>query len=175
MPHVFEPAATGRAKCRACGQPIERGSLRFGERVPNPYAEGETTLWYHPLCAAYKRPQALLEALPAAPPELTDTDSLERAARATAAHERLPRIGGAERSPTGQAKCRHCHEAIAKASWRIRLVYYEEGRFAPSGFLHLGCQRAYFEGQDIAPALLHFSLELSEADRQELIRSCRES
>jgi hypothetical protein len=174
MPHVFEIAATGRAKCRGCAQPIARGILRFGERVPNAYAEGETTLWYHPLCAAYKRPEALLEALPVTPPELADADLLERAARATAAHERLPRIAGAERAPTGQAKCRHCREAIAKESWRIRLAFYEEGRFAPSGFLHLGCQRAYFEGHDIVPALLHFSPELSEADRQELIRGCGE-
>lgn len=173
MPHVFEPAASGRAKCRGCAQHIERGALRFGERVPNPYAEGETTVWYHPLCAAYKRPEALLEALPAAPPELADSDSLERAARATAVHPRLRRIGGAEHAPTGQARCRHCREAIAKASWRIRLAIYEEGRFAPSGFLHLGCQRAYFEGEDIVPALLHFSPELSDADREDLIRSCR--
>jgi hypothetical protein len=175
MPHVFESAATGRAKCRGCGQQIERGTLRFGERVPNPYAEGEATFWYHPLCAAYKRPEALLEALPSAPPELTETDALERAARATAAHPRLPRIGGAERSPTGQARCRHCREVIAKASWRIRLVHDEDGRFVPSGFLHLGCQRAYFEGVDIVPALLHFSPDLGDEDREELIRSVRES
>ena len=174
MPHAFEHAATGRAKCRGCAKQIERGALRFGERVPNAYAEGETTLWYHPLCAAYKRPEALLEALPAAPPELTDRDVLESAATATAAHARLPRIDGAERAPTGQARCRHCRQAIVKASWRIRLVFYEDGRFAPSGFLHLGCQRAYFEGADIVPALLHFSPELSDADREELIRGCRE-
>jgi hypothetical protein len=175
MPHVFEHAASGRAKCRGCAQRIERGVLRFGERVPNPYAEGETTLWYHPLCAAYKRPEALLEALPAAPPELTDAGELEHSARSTSAHPRLVRIHGAERAPTGQAKCRHCHEPIAKASWRIRLVHYEEGRFAPSGFLHLGCQSAHFEGADIVPALLHFTAELSDADRRELIHNCRES
>jgi len=170
MPHVFEPASTGRAKCRGCGRQIERGTWRFGERVPNPYAEGEATFWYHPLCAAYKRPAALLEALPSAPAELTHTDVLERAAHATAAHPRLPRLGGAERSPTGQARCRHCKQAIAKESWRIRLVHDEEGRFVPSGFLHLGCRRDYFEGGDIVPALLHFSSDLSDADREELIR-----
>ena len=46
MPHVFEPAPTGRAKCRGCGRPIAQGDLRFGERIPNPFAEGETTLWF---------------------------------------------------------------------------------------------------------------------------------
>jgi hypothetical protein len=40
MAHVFEPAASGRAKCRGCAQPIQRGELRFGERLPNPFAEG---------------------------------------------------------------------------------------------------------------------------------------
>ncbi|HEX4826265.1 MAG TPA: hypothetical protein VFV19_18340 [Candidatus Polarisedimenticolaceae bacterium] len=171
MPHLFEHAATGRAKCRGCARPIDRGVLRFGERVANPYAEGETTLWYHPLCAAYRRPEALLEALPAAPPDLSDAEALESAAKQTATHRRLPRVNGADRAPTGQAKCRHCHLAIEKTSWRIRLVHYEDGRFAASGFLHLGCQHAYFEGADIVPALLHFSPELSDGDREELIRN----
>ena len=173
MPHVFEPAASGRAKCRGCARRIERAELRFGERVPNPFAEGETTLWYHPLCAAYKRPEPLLEALPAAPPELQDRDLLERAARAATAHRRLPRIDGAERAPTGQAKCRACREAIAKGSWRIRLTFYEEGRWAPGGFLHLTCQETYFEGEEVLPALLHLSPELSEADREELVGALR--
>jgi hypothetical protein len=174
MPHVFEHAASGRAKCRGCGRAIAKGELRFGERIASAYAEGETTLWYHPLCAAYRRPEAMLETLEAQPP-LADRDLLERAARATTAQRRLPRIAGGERAPTGQAKCRACREAIAKASWRVRLVFYEEGRFSPGGFLHLGCQSTYFEGEDIVPALLHFSPELSEADREELVRACHES
>src|SRR5207342_3062287 len=106
MPHVFEIAPTGRAKCRGCGLPIERGGLRFGERVPNPCGEGEATLWFHPRCAAFKRPQILLEALPAAPGALSDRDDLERIARASAAHRRLPRVDGAERAPSGKALCR---------------------------------------------------------------------
>jgi hypothetical protein len=175
MTHVFEPAASGRAKCRGCAERIERGMLRFGERVPNAYAEGEgelTTLWYHPLCAAYKRPEALLEALPGAPPELADRERLEQAARTTAAHHRLPRIDGAERAASGQAKCRQCREPIAKGTWRIRLVFYEDGRFGPGGFLHLDCGDTYFEGHPTADALLHFSRDLAEADREELRRTC---
>lgn len=174
MPHVFEPAPSGRAKCRGCGRQIERDALRFGERLPNPYAEGETTLWYHPLCAAFRRPEAVLETLDSAPPELADRDLLERSARATAAHRRMPRIAGADRAPTGRARCRFCHQAIARDTWRIHLVFYEEGRFSPGGFVHLGCQRSYFEGEDILPALLHFSPDLSETDREELIRASGE-
>jgi hypothetical protein len=166
--HLFEPAATGRSKCRGCAQPIQRGELRFGERVPNAFGEGETTLWFHPLCAAYKRPQPLLEALAGATDSVPDREGLERAAHGSVAHERLQRIDAAERSPSGQAKCRSCHQPIVRGSWRIRVVFYEEGRFAPGGYVHLGCRKVYFETDEILAQVLHFSPALSDADRQEL-------
>ena len=172
MPHVFEPAPTGRAKCRGCKRPIEKGELRFGERIPNPFAEGETTLWFHPMCAAYKRPEAMLEALAQAPALVPEPEALERAARGSSAHRRLPRIDGAERAPTGQAKCRSCREPIARGAWRIRLVIYEEGLFSPAGFVHLSCRLDYFESGDILDPLLHFSRDLSDEERAELVRAC---
>ena len=156
MTHTFEPAATGRSKCRGCGQAITKGELRFGERVANPFADGEQTLWFHPLCAAYKRPESLLETLPAAPPELADRETLEVEAHKGVLHKRLPRIDGAERAK-GQANCRHCREPIPKGEWRIRLVFFEEGRFNPSGFIHVGCGEAYFETGDIRQRVMHFS------------------
>jgi poly(ADP-ribose) polymerase-like protein len=171
MPHVFEPATSGRAKCRGCGKQIEKGTLRFGERIPNPYAEGETTLWFHPLCAAYKRPEAMLETLEQEKGNVPEAETLERAARGSSAQRRLPRIDGAERAPTSQAKCRSCHEPIARGDWRIRLVFYEEGRFSPGGFLHLTCRQAYFETRDILEPLLHFSPNLTDEDRAELVRA----
>ncbi len=172
MPHVIEPATSGRATCRGCGQRIAQQELRFGERRPNPYAEGETTLWFHPLCAAYKRPEPLLEALATVGASLSDHEALERAARWSLGHRRLPRIDGAERAPTGQAKCRCCREPIARGTWRVRLVFFEEGRFAGGGFVHLDCRLAYFETADITAPLLHFSPRLTEAERGELIGAC---
>ena len=64
MPHVSERAPTGRAKCRGCGRPIAAGSLRLGERLPNPFADdgGEMTHWFHPACGAFRRPEAFLAA-----------------------------------------------------------------------------------------------------------------
>src|SRR5262249_11632225 len=116
--------------------------------------------------------EAMLEALGQAPaagaPEL---QALERAARGNSAQRRLPRISGAERSPTGQAKCRSCHEPIARGEWRIRLGFYEEGRFNPSGFVHLRCSETYFESRDILAPLLHFSQDLSDEERAELVRA----
>jgi hypothetical protein len=173
MAHVFEAAPTGRAKCRGCNQAIAKGETRFGERLPNAFGEGEMTLWFHPLCAAYKRPESLLEALGASPEAALDREALERAAQASMAHRRLPRVDGAERSPSGQAKCRHCREPIEKGTWRIRLVFYEEGRFSPGGFIHLGCRAEYFEGHDVLEPVLHFSPKLAEGERAELVRVYR--
>src|SRR5262245_17807985 len=170
MPHIIEPASSGRAKCRGCRRPIALGEMRFGERIPNPFADGETTLWFHPLCAAYKRPESMLEFL-GQTENVPDAEALDRAARGSLEHRRLPRIDGAERSPSGQAKCRSCREPIARGEWRIRLVFYEEGRFSPGGFVHLGCRTAYFESGDIQSPALHFSPDLSKEEREELIRA----
>lgn len=171
MPHLIEPAASGRSKCRGCGQAIAQGELRFGERLPNPFAEGEMTVWFHPGCAACRRPEPLLEALAETAAEVPERESLERTARASLAHRRLPRIDGAERSPGAQAKCRSCREVIARGSWRVRLAYWEEGRFVPGGFVHLACRKAYFETDDILDRVLRFSRDLDADEREELKRA----
>jgi len=129
------------------------------------------THWFHPLCAAYKRPEALQEALALAPEGAPGREALETAARGSFAQKRLPRIDGAERSPSSQARCRQCHEPIEKGAWRIRLVFYEEGTFSPSGFIHLGCREAYFQtADDILEHVLHFSPALGAEDRASLAK-----
>lgn len=171
MAHVLAPATSGRSHCRGCTRLIERGELRFGERTPNPFGEGEATLWFHPACAAYKRPQAFLEGLgPGA--SVPDRSALERAANQGVTHHRLARIDGAERAPSGRASCRSCHQPIVRGSWRIRLVFFEDGHFAPGGYVHLACRAPYFEIDDILDRLLYFSRELSVDEREELRRAC---
>lgn len=167
MGHAFEPAASARSKCRGCGQSLQKGELRFGERLPNPFGEGEVTHWFHPACAAYKRPDAVLEALAGALGDI-DRAMLERLARATLAQQRLARIDGAERSPSSQARCRQCHEPIAKGEWRIRLVFHQEGTFSPGGYVHLACREPYFGTAELAEQVLHFSGALPEAERAAL-------
>lgn len=174
MPHVFETAPTGRAKCRGCGRAIQRGELRFGERLPNAYGEGEMTLWFHPPCAAFKRPEPLLEALAEAEGSLPGREDLEGMARGAMEHRRLRRVDGAERSPSSQAKCRCCRAAIERGSWRIRLVFYEDGRFSPGGFVHLACHPVYFEGHEVLAPVLHFTPDLDEAGRDEMMRAYRD-
>src|SRR5579872_2174311 len=171
VPHLLSPATSGRSVCRACGRRIGRGELRFGECLPNPFGEGEMTLWFHPACAAFRRPEPFLQALGATREAVPDREALERAARASLAQRRIPRIDGAERSPSGQARCRSCRNTIARGSWRIRLVLDEGGRFSSGGYVHLDCCGAYFESSDVLQPILHFSRGLDEADREELGRA----
>jgi len=176
MAHVFEPSPNSRAKCRGCGARIEKGVQRFGEGVRNPFGEGDTTHWFHPFCAAYKRPEAILAGLAQEDGAgVPDRELLADMAQRTVMHRRLARIDGADRAPTAQAKCRSCREPIAKGSWRIRLVFYEEGRFLPGGFLHIGCRNAYFETDDVLAPVLHFSPSLTDEERDDLARAFAEN
>lgn len=166
MPHVIEPAASGRATCRGCDRKIAKGELRFGERQPNLFGEGEMTLWFHVMCAVYKRPGAFLEALPNE--HLENADILVPVAEFGVAHRRVPRVSGAGRAPSGRARCRHCKELIERGAWRISLVYFEAFRFEPSGFVHASCARGYFETTDLIERVKYFSPELSASDLDDL-------
>jgi hypothetical protein len=169
MPHVIQPAPTGRAKCRGCGEAIAQGGLRFGEVVENPFAEGNTTHWFHLDCAAYKRPEPVIETLEALLEPLEGREGLLEEARRGVAHHRLPRLSGAERATTGRAACRACKTPIAKGSWRLPLVFYEDGRFAPAGFVHAGCAAAYFETGDLLGRIKRFAPGLSADELAELL------
>jgi hypothetical protein len=161
--HVVEPAASGRAKCRGCDRPIAKGELRFGERQPNAFGEGEMTLWFHLPCAAYSRPEAFLTLEDPAP-----GTQLSAAARFGIEHRRVPRLHGAERAPTGRAHCRSCKELIDKGSWRIAIVFFEEYRFNPGGYIHIRCAREYFGTVDLVERLRPFSPDLDEGELAEV-------
>lgn len=175
MPHVFEIASSGRAKCRACGQAIARDTLRFGERQPNAFGEGEMTLWFHPRCAAYTRPEPFLEALAATGSVerngIEDAAGLQAAAEFGIAHRRVPRVHGADRAPTGRARCRHCKELIEKGSWRVALFFFEEYRFQPSGYVHAQCVREYLETTEIIERVRWFNPALGLAELLEIRRA----
>jgi len=126
------------------------------------------THWYHPRCGAYKRPEAFLEALPAATAPVQEADELMAAAHDGLAHRRVPRINGAERDPSGRAHCRSCKDTIEKGTWRISLVFFEEGRFVPAGSIHTRCAPQYFETTIILPRIRHFAPNLTEADLAEI-------
>ena len=168
----IEIATSARAKCRGCEQGIAKDELRFGERQPNAFGEGEMTLWFHLPCAAYKRPVPFLEV--AAASGEPAAAALIPAAEFGAAHRRVPRVNGAERAPTGRARCRSCRELIEKDAWRISLTFFEEFRFAASGFVHAACAAQYFETIDVVDRIEHFSPALDAAALDELRVALRE-
>ena len=170
MPHIIERAPTGRSKCRGCDQRIGAGLQRFGERLANPFADdgAEMTHWFHLACAAFKRPEPLLDTLAAATEPIDDRETLDREAKLGVDHRRLPRVNTVERATTGRAACRSCKETIEKGRWRISLVYYEDGRFVPSGFIHVGCAREYLETTEIMPRVKHFSPALTDEELTEI-------
>src|SRR4051812_9958444 len=171
MPHVFEVAPSARAKCRGCGLAIAKGELRFGERLPNPFADGENvemTHWFHLACAAFRRPESFLATVAESSTEIDRQAELVREAELGVTHRRLPRVSTAERASSGRAACRNCKELIPKDTWRIALVFYEEGRFVPSGFVHVTCVPAYCETTDVMPRVRHFSPGLTDADAAEI-------
>jgi len=171
MPHLIERASSGRAKCRGCGEKIASGELRFGEQLPNPFADGEGALmthWFHLPCAAYRRPEAFIEGLATFTDAVDDRTALEHEAALGVTHRRLPRVSTAERAPTGRANCRACKTLIEKDTWRIALVFYDDGRFVPSGFIHAKCVKEYIETKEIRARVKHFSPALSEAELESL-------
>jgi hypothetical protein len=50
-------------------------------------------------------------------------------------------------------------------------VFYQDGRFAPGGYVHLDCRKAYFETDDVLEHVLHFSPDLDDEGRAELKRA----
>ena len=129
------------------------------------------THWFHPWCAAFRRPESFIELIEGADApavELPERDAMLAEARLGAAHHRVPRVNVAERASSGRAACRACKQPIAKDSWRISLVFYEEGRFSPSGFVHIACAPAYLETSDIMRRLKHFSPAVSDAELAEI-------
>ncbi|MEN9579692.1 MAG: hypothetical protein RJA70_2701 [Pseudomonadota bacterium] len=147
QPARVEPAPTGRAKCRACGDNIAKGELRLGENINNPFTDGVTTIWFHLDCATYRRPEPLVALQGSDLPKAPELEALLAEARLGVTFPRLTRIAKVERSPSGRAKCRQCRLPIAKGLLRFQLEIFEEARFQSIGFIHLQCQRAYFGAQ----------------------------
>jgi hypothetical protein len=166
---TIETAKTGRAKCRACRQAIEKDTLRFGEEQPSAFADGMQMAWYHLACAAKRRPVQVKAALDAFEGEVPDRAALEAAmAEADTEASDYP---FAERAPTARSRCLQCREAIDKGTLRVATERELEAMGRPgTGYLHPRCAPAYLESEDLAARLRRNSRGLSAADFEELER-----
>jgi hypothetical protein len=181
MSHVVEAARSGRAKCRACREPIVKGELRFGERSPSAMAPGEeTTMWYHLRCAAIRRPallQPLLAEHAAALSDRPDKAVIEALVAAGTAAPELTGVLHAERASSGRAHCQGCKETIARGELRIGLERDLEGGMAGVSWVHARCTGLAGLGAAAEPLLAKLRLtssSLTPADLDELERLVRE-
>jgi poly [ADP-ribose] polymerase len=169
MAETIEVAKTGRARCRACREAIEKGSLRFGEEQPSAFAEGMQMVWYHLACAARKKPVQVKAALDAYPGEVPDREAL--LSSAAEADETASVYPYAERAPTARSRCLQCREPIDKGTLRVATERELEAMGRPgTGYLHPRCAGAYLEEADLPAALRKNSRGLSENDFAELDR-----
>lgn len=168
MTDLLEPAPSARARCRGCARKIEKGELRFGERLPNPFGDGEATFWFHLGCAACMLSEKLLATLAASALDVPERARLEQLAETGVAHPRTTRVRGAERAPSGRARCRSCKQLIESGAWRLSLGIVEEGRMEPIGFIHVECSAPYFETGNVLGRILHLTPALTDADREEI-------
>lgn len=174
MPSVIERAATGRAKCRACSQPIAKGEERFGEALPNAYGEGEALFWFHLPCAACSRPESLLPVLEQSQAASSEREALSVLAQDGITQPRLCRIAKAERASSGRARCRHCRELIEQGALRISLQMFEEGRFNPMGTIHASCAVHYFGVEPSIERLRLPGTQLQASELDEVVAQMRE-
>jgi hypothetical protein len=174
MPSVIERASTGRAKCRACGQPIAKGDERFGEALPNAYGEGDALFWFHLPCAACSRPESLLPVLEQSQAAPNEREALTRLVQDGIAHPRLCRLAKAERASSGRARCRHCRELIEQGALRLSLQMFEEGRFNPMGTIHASCAVHYFGVEPVIERLRLPCTQLEASELDEVVAEMRE-
>jgi hypothetical protein len=157
MPHKVELAPTGRASCRGCKQPLEKGKIRFAEEFANAYSEdgGMSFRYWHLACAATKLANELAPALSAYEGEVEDRATIE----ALVAEHAKPPMPFAEHAKNGRAKCRACDETIAKGELRVAFERTFEGPMGPqkgAAYSHVKCLRRYLEreverGQEATP------------------------
>jgi len=143
MSHLISLAPTGRAKCKSCKAPIQKGELRLGEAVPNAFGEGEARHWYHLSCGAERRPEAFQAAHAVLEDPLVERDELLRRSATGLEHPRWTRVVRVERASSGRARCRHCKELIEKGGLGLTLEIIEDGMANPAGFVHPSCMLGY--------------------------------
>jgi hypothetical protein len=165
MAETIEAAKTGRARCGACRQPIEKGALRFGEERPSAFGEGMQWFWYHLPCAARKKPAQLRAALAAFGGDVPGrAEVLAAIAEADQAPSVFPY---AEHAPTGRSTCLQCHEPIEKGALRVATEREVGMGRTGAGYLHPRCAGQYLKGEDLA-AVVRNSRGLTEAEVAEL-------
>jgi hypothetical protein len=169
MPDVIQPASSGRAKCRACREPIVKGEFRFGEQVANSFGEGDALHWFHLTCAADRRPEKLKAAIEAHEGELPDREALLETATLGVANGELRFVSHIEKAPTGRATCQQCRNKIDKSVWRVAVDRSPDGVTPMGGSVHLSCAVDHFGAPGLIQRLQRAAARLAPDDRAEAL------
>ena len=167
MAETIEAAKTGRARCGACRQPIEKGALRFGEERPSAFGEGMQWFWYHLPCAARKKPAQVKSALAAFGGEVPGRAELE--ATIAEADQAASRFPYAEHAPTGRSSCLQCHAPIEKGTLRVAIEREVGMGRTGASYLHPRCAGQHLKPEELA-AVAPNSRGLGAAEVEELQR-----
>lgn len=169
MGHVIEAAKSGRASCKVCKKKIDKGELRLGEEVPNPFSEGEMSFrWHHLECGAKKKPSVLTEALNETETEVPNKDELLKKAEENAIKEKPTKVPFAEFASSARSSCVHCSEKIDKGDLRLAVNADTDpsGFGFRKGFLHPGCSSDFLDDdlQEVFSQIQTNSKGLEEKD-----------
>ena len=172
MGHIIEPAKSGRAKCRSCKKAIEKGALRLGEEILDPFGSGGTThVWHHVECAAEKKPDELKAAMADYAGEIPQREELEKKL-AEAASKMPPSVFPyAEKAPTGRSRCMACEESIDKDTLRIAIEReVDTGTFKTRGpgYLHPTCAADFTGDSEMFEKVKANSRELTDDELAQL-------
>ena len=171
MTEVIEVAKTGRARCRSCQKPIEKGALRLGEEQPSSFGEGMQMSWHHLDCAARKRPVPLRAALGRFEGEVPNREEIDRILAQPP--EKGTAFPYAERAPTSRSKCQQCEQPIEKGTLRVAIEReLEAGGMVRrgAGYLPPSCAVENTGRTDLMEALTQNS-SLAASDLDELARA----
>jgi len=144
MAHTIETAKSGRAKCRKCKKPIDKGELRFGEEIENAFADdGRMSYrWYHLACGAGACPLGLNQALGAYEGEVENRDELDKIIASAKKKQKPKDYPYGELAPSGRSTCLACGEKIGKGDFRVAIEReVDTGSFVTTGagYLHAAC------------------------------------
>jgi hypothetical protein len=171
---MIEAAKSGRARCRKCKQPIEKGELRFGEESAQGFGSGDekSFFWYHLACAAKQRPQLLKTALETFTGEVPNRAELEATMQASAGKQKPSSFPYAERAPSGRSRCLACELTIEKGALRVAIEReVDTGSFVTkgAGYLHPACALEFVDEPEGFPGKVTAnSSALPPADLAEL-------
>ena len=139
MSNMIEPAKSGRAKCRGCGEKIEKDTLRYG----NFDEQWESYKWFHLPCGAAENLAGFMQAVEDYDGEIEDLDAILVKAKEAARGKGFPRV---EVASSGRSSCLLCEEKIApKGTLRVVVEREVEGFGKRPAYLHLGCAAGFLE------------------------------